>query len=95
VSSAHLSPGSSPEQYHLLLAQRNGWTLAYAEGYAQGKLDCIHRKAPGNYVLVGMDDYCSGFRAGYFATSRRQPDATQASRNSTFAVRRELSSQGT
>jgi hypothetical protein len=91
MNSAHHSSAPSPEQDHLLLAQRNGWSLTYAQGYAQGKLDCIHRKDPGSYLLVGMDDYCSGFRAGYFSTARRLPDAAKAHRNNNIAFRRESS----
>lgn len=49
-----------------VLAKERGWTLAQAEGYVDGE-SCRRRgKRPPKYVLVCMDDYSQGFRAGYF-----------------------------
>jgi hypothetical protein len=46
------------------------WTVAHAEGYADGQISRKRGKAP-NYALVGRDEYCLGFRAGYFASDRK------------------------
>lgn len=49
-----------------VLAEKNGWSLAYAEGYVDGE-NCRRRgKTPSKYAIVGIDEYCMGFRAGYF-----------------------------
>ena len=58
-----------------VLAQQNGWTLAQAEGYVDGQTSRQRGKVPSNYTLIGIDDYCLGFRAGYFATDRKIPSA--------------------
>ena len=49
-----------------VLAANNGWSLAYAEGYVDGESFRRRGKRPRNYVLIGIDEYCQGFRAGYF-----------------------------
>lgn len=58
-----------------VLAERNGWTLARADGYIDGERARRRGTVPTKYVLVGIDDYCVGFRAGYFATARTRPNA--------------------
>jgi len=55
----------SKEKYRVL-AERNGWSLAYAEGYVEGEYHRRRSKPMGAYVAIGMDEYCQGFRAGYF-----------------------------
>jgi len=59
-----------------VLAEKNGWSLAHAEGFVDGESYRRRGRRPPNYVLVGIDDYCQGFRAGYF---ERRPGA--ATRN--------------
>ena len=49
-----------------VLAEKNGWSLAHAEGFVDGESFRRRGKRPPNYVLIGIDDYCQGFRAGYF-----------------------------
>jgi hypothetical protein len=49
-----------------VLAEKNGWSLAHAEGFVDGESFRRRGKKPPNYVLIGIDDYCQGFRAGYF-----------------------------
>ncbi len=49
-----------------VLAELNNWSLAYAEGYFNGKAHRVLGKQPPRYVLIGMDQYPAGFRAGYF-----------------------------
>ena len=48
------------------LAERNGWSVAHAEGYIDGEQCRQSGQAPSRYVLVGFDDYSLGYRAGYF-----------------------------
>jgi hypothetical protein len=63
-----------------VLAERNGWSHAHAEGYIDGERARRRGTAPPKYALVGIDDYCRGFRAGYFATDRNQPNAETKAR---------------
>jgi hypothetical protein len=49
-----------------VLATRNGWSLAQAEGYIDGETFRRRGKAPSMYVQVGIDEYCLGFRASYY-----------------------------
>ena len=48
------------------LAKTNGWSLAHAEGYVDGQTVRRRGKMPSKYALIGIDEYCMGFRAGYF-----------------------------
>ena len=54
-----------------VLAEANGWSLDYARGYVDGETVRQRGNKPSNYVLVGIDEYCLGFRAGYY--ERRIP----------------------
>jgi len=49
-----------------ILAQQNGWSTAYAEGYLEGKHQHRREIPLGTYARVGIDEYALGFRAGYF-----------------------------
>ena len=49
-----------------ILANQNGWSTAYAEGYLEGRYNRRLGKSLGTYVRVGIDDYPLGYRAGYF-----------------------------
>ena len=49
-----------------LLADQNDWSLDYARGYVDGETSRRLGTAPALYTLVGIDQYCLGFRAGYF-----------------------------
>ena len=56
-----------------VLAERYGWGLDVAEGYVDG--EAYRRRSrdplpPG--LLVGIDEYAQGFRAGYYG---RHPSA--------------------
>jgi hypothetical protein len=67
----------SREKYKVL-AEKYGWTQAQAEGYVDGESFRRRGKRPPNYVLIGIDEYCQGFRAGYFerktiGSGRTQP----------------------
>jgi len=54
-----------------VVAGRNDRTVAEAEGYVDGQIARKHGKVLPKYVLVGRDEYCMGFRAGYFASDRK------------------------
>ena len=59
-----------PADHHLL-------SIARARGYSDG-VGCRTRgDMPSTYVRVGIDDYCVGFRAGYFV--RTGPDRLPSS----------------
>jgi len=58
-----------------VLAEQNGWTLARAEGYVDGERSRRRGTVPSRYILIGIDDYCLGFRAAYFALARKLPSA--------------------
>ena len=49
-----------------VLAEHNGWSFARAEGYVDGESSRRRGKPPSQYALIGIDEYCLGFRAGYF-----------------------------
>ena len=55
------------KQKYVELAGQNGWTFAYADGYLDGKTYRRRRMTPSHYLLMGIDDYAQGFRAGYIA----------------------------
>lgn len=57
-----------------VLAERNGWSPAYAEGYVDGESFRRRGSTPSKYAQVGIDEYPLGFRAGYY--ERRKPDLT-------------------
>jgi len=49
-----------------VLAEKNGWSLTLAKGYVDGQTFRRRREAPSKYAQVGIDEYCLGFRAGYY-----------------------------
>ena len=60
------------------LAKENGWSLDFAEGFLKGEYS---RRSGGKlsaYATVGLNDYCLGFRAGYFV--RRNPATSPVER---------------
>lgn len=57
---------SLTRQKFRVLAKSNGWSLAHAEGFVDGQTVRRRGKMPSKYALVGIDEYCAGFRAGYF-----------------------------
>lgn len=58
------------------LAEKNGWSLARAEGYVDGETFRRLGTRPSTYAQIGIDEYCKGFRAGYY---ERQDCASTAS----------------
>jgi hypothetical protein len=57
-----------------VLATRNGWSLAQAEGYIDGETFRRRGKTPSMYAQIGIDEYCLGFRASYY--ERQNPPST-------------------
>ena len=49
-----------------VLAERNGWSIARTQGFVDGELARRRGAPPSTYARVGIDDYCLGFRAGYY-----------------------------
>jgi hypothetical protein len=49
-----------------MLAELYGWSLSSAQGYVDGEIFRKRHKAPADDLLVGIDEYSLGFRAGYF-----------------------------
>ncbi len=61
-----------------ILAEVRGWSLAHAEGFVDGESLRRRGKRPPSYVLVCLDEYSQGFRAGYFER-KPGPSAKHAS----------------
>ena len=58
------------------LAEKYGWSIARAQGYIAGETSRRNGTVPTTYALVGFNDYCVGFRAGYFV--RTSPRSTHS-----------------
>jgi len=63
------------KQNSKILAQQNGWSTAYTEGYLEGRYHRRLGKQLSTYVRVGIDEYPLGYRAGYF--ERNNPESKQ------------------
>lgn len=61
-----------------VLAEKNGWTLNHAKGFVDGESSRRRGKAPSKLEMIGIDEYCLGFRAGFF--ERRQAGATRSAK---------------
>jgi hypothetical protein len=48
------------------LAEQNGWSLDHARGFVDGETFRRLGKTPPRCVVIGIDNYSLGFRAGYF-----------------------------
>ena len=71
------------KQQSKVLARKNGWSLDFAEGFLKGEYSRRSSAKLSTYATVGIDDYCLGFRAGYFvrrnpATARVEPISNAA-----------------
>ena len=49
-----------------MLAEQYGWSLSTAQGYVDGETFRKRHRPATDHVLVGIDEYSLGFRAGYF-----------------------------
>ena len=54
-----------------VLAAVHGWSPEYATGFVDGEIFRLWGKKPSEHFLIGMDEYCLGFRAGYFERQNR------------------------
>jgi hypothetical protein len=61
------------EQKSRSLAEKYGWSLDFAQGFVKGESSRRSGARLSPYAMVGLEDYCLGFRAGYF--ERRNPAA--------------------
>ena len=50
----------------LELAKSNRWSQAYAAGFVHGEALRKRKALPPKFLLVAIDEYSVGFRAGYF-----------------------------
>ena len=64
------------KEKHRALAERNDRSIEFSQGFVDGEAHRQRGKSPSPYVLVGIDQYCLGFRSGYF--ERRQSSVTPA-----------------
>jgi hypothetical protein len=58
-----------------VLAERNGWSIARAQGFVDGEMSRRRGGVPSTYARVGIDDYSLGFRAGYYERGALQSKA--------------------
>ena len=65
------------EQKSKVLAERNGWSLDFAEGFLKGEYSRRSSARLSSYAMVGLDDYCLGLRAGYFERQNPLPTRVQ------------------
>jgi len=68
-----------------VLAERNGWSQTLAKGYMDGQTLRRRGESPSRYAQVGIDEYCLGFRAGFYdrqlrGARREEPRPDSASR---------------
>ncbi len=61
-----------------VLAEQYGWTATYLEGYINGKSARRRGLVPSTFQLIGIDEYCLGYRAGYYAADRARRVAKAA-----------------
>lgn len=55
------------------LARTYGWSIVYADGYADGEAYRARRESPPAYLLWGFDEYAQGFQAGYYGDAEAPP----------------------
>ena len=78
------------DQKSRALAEKNGWSVEFAEGFLKGEYSRRCGARLSAYGTVGLDDYCLGFRAGYFERQHKakaQLETTTAPNRSTQNVR--------
>lgn len=69
------------------VAEKNGWSLVRAEGFLAGESFRRLGLTPPKYAQVGIDEYCLGFRAGYYERNIR-PVAQSSDSVTPLKVRR-------
>jgi hypothetical protein len=68
-----------------VLAETHGWSHDHARGYVDGEAFRRQGRKPSKYLLVGIDEYCLGFRAGYY--ERRDVASSSVGRSDLPAAR--------
>lgn len=66
---------SFAEEKFKALAEKNSWSLAYAEGFVEGEGRRRRGELFTRSILIGIDEYSLGFRAAFF---ERQRDSARA-----------------
>ena len=59
--------------------EEHAWPPGYADGYVEGRSRRGRGEPPGAYLMVGIDEYALGFRAGYFQRKGAAITQTRAS----------------
>jgi hypothetical protein len=77
-----------PAEKSTLEAENCVLSIARARGYSDGAGCRARGDMPSTYARVGIDDYCVGFRAGYFV--REGPDLTRSAQLDVTLTQREL-----
>jgi hypothetical protein len=54
----------------LRIPEREGQSVSYANGFADGQSARVEGSSLSLYLQVGIDDYAKGFRAGFFGQMR-------------------------
>lgn len=57
-----------------VLAEANRWSLRFSEGYLDGETHRRRGKRPSAVEMIGRDEYCLGFRTGYFRPKARDEE---------------------
>jgi hypothetical protein len=63
-----------------VLAERNGWSPGFAQGYVDGETFRRRGTTPSKYAQIGIDDYCLGFRTGFYDRSGPGPTRSSSAR---------------
>ena len=61
-----------------VLAETHQWSLRFAEGYLNGEMHRRRGKRPNSVELIGRDEYCLGFRTGYFRPQDKDERSARA-----------------
>lgn len=61
------------------LARAYGWSIMYADGFADGEAYRSRRQRPPAYLLWGFDEYAQGFQAGFYGENAEPPHFELAS----------------
>ena len=77
-----------------VLAERNGWPVARAQGFVDGEMSRRRGGAPSTYAQVGIDEYSLGFRAGFYERSTSQSKAAATSLGSPLGNIAAVASEG-
>lgn len=59
-----------------LLVEASGCSPVFAQGYVEGEAHRRRGTLPSKYAQVGIDEYCLGFRAGFYDRKIPGPSRT-------------------